>query len=255
MRSLIICEGKTDLYVIQHFLEKAGDWKFIDKGMLPKRYGEFPDESGENPKFESYQHGDDYVDICAAGTDTRMDEGFAFLYQVNKTNPIFPVKQVFVVMDRDKRQIEDRLKKIGSDARRQRIQINKLENGKSNILALNFGDEIHLLNVIPIIIPFDEIGSLETLLLKSIEENSNEDKHVALLAERYVESYIELFPDKKSRRYLSKAKLPAKAKLSAAISITHPDRTAWPYRELVMSHNWEEYKLIKKHFKIFNELL
>jgi len=255
MRSLIICEGIIDLYVLRRYLEKTESWNFIDRSTLPKYYGEFPDESGENPKFESYRQGNNYIDICAVGSDTRIDEGFAFLYQLNKTNPIFPIKQVFIVMDRDKRQIEDRLKKIVSDARKQKIQINKLLNGISNMLALNFGVETLQLNVIPIIIPFDDFGSLETLLLKSIEQQSKENRHVVKNAEDYVDFYTDTFPNKKKRQYLTKDGLIAKAKLSATISITHPDRTAVPFRNLVMAHNWEEYEPIRKHFKMLNELL
>jgi len=255
MRSLIVCEGKTDLYVIQRYLEKILNWKYVDKSALPDRYGGFPDESGENPKFETCKKGDDYVDICAAGTIERMDEGFGFLYRLNQQNLNFPVTQIFIIIDRDKREIEDRLKKIITDARRYGVQINKLQNEKSNKFELTFGVETYLLNVIPIIIPFDEYGSLETLLLKSIGGKNDEKKYVTSLAENYVESYIDMYPDKKKRLYLKKDKLPAKAKLSAAISITHPDRTAVPFRELVMSHNWEEHKLIKEHFKMLNELL
>ena len=255
MRSLIICEGITDSYVLRSYLEKTENWKFANKSELPKYYGRFTNSTGEHPKFITCKKGDDYVDICAVGSDTRIDEGFDFLYETNLTNLNFPIEQVFIVMDRDERKIEDRLKKIMSDARRYKIEIDKLENEKSNEFTIAFGVKKHQLNVVPMIIPFDDFGSLETLLLKSIGEQGGESERVVELAENYIDSYIELFPDKKQRKYLKKNKYIAKAKLSSAISLTHPDRTEVPFRELVMSHNWEKYDSVKNHFKILNEML
>ena len=255
MRSLIICEGVTDSYVLQSYLEKTENWKFANKDDLPRYYEDLPDSIGENPKFITCKKGDDYVDICAVGSDTRIDEGFDFLYKTNLNNPKFSIKQVFIVIDRDEREIEDRLKKIMSDARRFNIKIDKLQNDKSNEFTLAFGNKERQLNVVPMIIPFDDFGSLETLLLNSIGEKSDENECVVELAENYIDSYTISFPNKKKRKYLLENGLIAKAKLSAAISLTHPDRTEVPFRNLVLSHNWEEYDSIKKHFKMLNELL
>ena len=255
MRSLIICEGVTDSYVIQSYLEKTGDWKFANKKDLSKYYGKFPDSTGGHPKFVTCKKGDDFVDICAVGSDTRIDEGFDFLSETNLTNLDFPIEQVFIVIDRDERIIEDRLKKITSDARRYNIEIDKLQNEKPNEFTLAFGVKKRQLVVVPMIIPFDDLGSLETLLLKSLAEQSDEDEQVVELAENYIDSYLKISPSKKQRKYLKKNKLIAKAKLSSAISLTHPDRTEVPFRSLVMSHNWEEHDAIKKHFKMLNELL
>lgn len=113
-------------------------------------------------------------------------------------------------------------------------------------------NENYQLSIIPVIIPFDETGALETVLLSAIESEDEEGAYVAKKAKAYIDDFCQ---SDKQDKYLKKRRLITKAKFSAAISITNPDRSTAAFNALLMSHDWEKNEVINHHFSILNRML
>ena len=126
-----------------------------------------------------------------------------------------------------------------------------LKNNEVSVLQ-NEIDEIDVtLSLLPVIIPFDENGAIETLLLKAIEDSSKEGAYIAQSARNYVDHAIDnVFP-----LYLNKQRLVTKAKYSAAIAITNPDHSTRAFQMLMYSTPWEESISIKNHLKKIIQLI
>lgn len=56
-------------------------------------------------------------------------------------------------------------------------------------------------------------------------------------------------------KYLKHERLELKAKFSAVISVTNPERSTATFDKLLMSHDWERYPTIRNNFSAFNEFL
>lgn len=103
----------------------------------------------------------------------------------------------------------------------------------------------------PVLIPFDESGAIETLLLKAIEDSGKEGAYVAQSARSYIDSAKDnVFP-----RYLNKQRLFTKAKYSAAIAITNPDHSTGTFKDFMLSTPWDESASIKTHMEKVVQLI
>ena len=116
----------------------------------------------------------------------------------------------------------------------------------------NVDDEEYEFNIIPIIIPFEESGSLETLLLNQISCRSEEDKIVVNKAKEYVNDII---LNENITNYLNKDRLKIKSIFSSTVAIINPDHSTREMDKLLMSFDWQNEYEIKNHFWIIEELL
>lgn len=171
---------------------------------------------------------------------------------VNHRHPKTGMGQVFLLLDRDHLEIEDCLVRIEDQMRQCGLPANRLKNNQRNRLTFEIESEEYQLNVIPLIIPFDEKGALETVLLSAIAQENGEGAFISEIATAYVNEFLQ---SDKRNKYLKKERLVTKAKLSAAISMTNPDRSTVEFNTLLMSQPWEKKVAIQKHFKILNEAL
>lgn len=131
--------------------------------------------------------------------------------------------------------------------------IERLNNNALNAWNFQSEGEDYITNIIPIVLPFDEQGAIETILMKAISESSEEEKYIVDRANKYIKEFF--IPEKKLNRFLIHEREKLKAKFSAVISVTNPDRSTATFNTLLMSHSWEKKEEIKKHFQILNDLL
>ena len=90
-------------------------------------------------------------------------------------------------------------------------------NNNEPVLLRNEIDEVDVsTTILPVIIPFDEAGAIETLLLQAIEDSSDDGKRIAQSSREYIRQF-EVAP---LSQYLNKQRLRTKAKYSAAVAIT-----------------------------------
>jgi len=251
MRSLILCEGHDEVYFLGYYLHKTDGWFYYENEELSENY-DLPKNKARNQIIEVYKKGNNSVAIWGVGGKDNFTKSFKFLEMVNHRNPEFGIEQVFVFLDRDDTEIEECLVVMGNKMRDCGLPVGDLKNNQCNAFRFEIEDETYQLNVIPVIIPFDEKGALETVLLDAIASVDDEGKFVVQGAKSYIDGFLK---SGRQAKFLRKKRLEVKAEFSAAVSITNPDRSTVKFDTLLMSHPWEEMEIIRRHFGILNDEL
>jgi len=251
MRSLILCEAHDEVYFLGYYLYKTEGWLYCKSEELSVNY-DLPKSKAKNQIIEVYQKENNLVAIWGVGGKDSFTKSFEFIERVNHRNPESGIEQVFIFLDRDESEIEECLKAMENEMKDSGLSVADLKNNQCNVFPFEIEDEIYQLNVIPVIIPFDEKGALENVLLSAIASEDEEGKFIVHTAKAYIDDFLK---SGKQVKYLQKKRLETKAEFSAAISITNPDRSTVEYNTLLMSHPWEEKEVIKRHFRILNEEL
>lgn len=251
MNSIILCEGFDDIFFVGYYLFKTNTWT-IEKNRKISDLYDFPDIKHRNQAIEVYGKGDNTISIWCVGGKDSYEQSFKFMQKINEQFPQEGFQQVFLLCDRDNSEIEDCLTIIEETMKKYGLAVGKLNNNVPNQFQYEVEGDIYNFCVIPIIIPFDETGALETVLLKAIEETGEVDSFIVHEGKKYIDGLLNMGVQKK---YLKHDRLVLKAKFSSVISVTNPDRSTALFNALLMSNPWEEKESIKEHFGIFDRLL
>ena len=251
MRSLILCEGFDDVLLLGYYLFKTVGWRFNPKGVFAKLYN-FPKLDFKRQAVEIYEKGNDLLGIWAVGGKDSFSEAYKFVYRVNSLNPMEQIDKIFVITDRDQNEIEESLLDMQNKMHSCGLNVDKLLNNQSNIYSYEIEEEIYHLEIIPIIVPFDKNGAIETVLMAGIAETGEEEEYIVNCANDYI---TDMLKSRRLRNYLQHERQVLKAKLSAVISITNPDRSTSLFDKVLMSWNWETKNEVKRHFEKIAELL
>ncbi|MSU00132.1 DUF3226 domain-containing protein [Tissierella pigra] len=251
MKSLILCEGFDDMYILGYYLHKTDEWNRKNDIKISQLY-DFPKVHFRNQGIEVYERGDEILAIWCVGGKDSFEESFKFLKRINENHPEEGFEKMFILTDRDDLEIKECLKVIEYQMQKCGLIIKDLENNHCNRLEYEVENEIYKLDIMPVIIPFDQTGALENVLIEAIRCTCEEDKLIVEKAEEYVDKLAE---SDIIDSYLKNPRQVLKSKFSSVISITNPDRSTALFNSLLMTHPWEEKQEIVKHFKIFNEVL
>ncbi len=251
MRSLILCEGFDEVFMIGYYLFKTKQWNYEKNGVLSELYS-FPRLHKHNQTIEVYKKNEDALAIWCVGGKDNFESAFKFVKQTNFNHPEEGITDIFIMTDRDEFEIKDCISRIEEKMNEVGLEVSDLHNNDRNQLEYEEEGESYNLNIFPIILPFDKNGALETILLEAIAETDEEDRFVVENAKKYVEDLVH---GGKIRKYLQHDRLRVKAKFSSAISITNPDRSTSLFNTLFMTNTWEDREEIKRHFSLFDRYL
>ena len=234
MNKLILCEGKTDAILLSYYLGCVQHWTPCKRG--PKNFRISVDEkSGESAYW--YQRGEDRLLICGVGGKDRFGGFFA-----DKIRAAILDAQVFskvaLVTDRDDRQEEDitaEVCRIFAPAITQAKQNHWVENAYQD----GFGQN-QTLSFLLLIIPTDQQGALESLLLEAISEDPY-DREIVTRSTAFVE---EIGPY--AERYIGQARL--KARLGVTWAIQSPGKEFHFIDEQIRAVRWERSDVLAKCF-------
>ncbi len=254
-RSIILCEGFDEVYILGYYLFKTNSWKIVTRNKNKKfsEYYSLPEVNPRNQLIEIYEKEDNRLAIWSVGGKDNFFKAFKSIKDINLNQPDNAINQIFIIQDRDNSDIKEAVEKIKSLLDKNGIYINELNNNDLNIWKFESEGESYTTSIIPIVLPFDEQGAIETLLMKAIKESSLEEKYIVEEANKYIERF--LIPEPKLSKYLIHERERLKAKFSAVISITNPDRSTATFNTLLMSHAWEEKEEVKNHFQLLNKFL
>lgn len=254
-RNIILCEGFDEVYILGYYLFKTSSWEIVTKNKSKKfsEYYSLPEVNPRNQLIEIYEKGEDKLAIWSVGGKDNFLKPLEKIKKINLNQPDYGINQIFIIQDRDNSEIEETLEKIKSTLNEVGINIDVLNNNQLNTWKFELEGENYTTNIIPIVLPFDEKGAIETILMKAISESSEEEKYIVDEANKYIEGFF--IPKEKLSRYLIHERQKLKAKFSAVISVTNPDRSTAVFNTLLMSHSWEEKEEIKNHFQLLNKLL
>lgn len=247
MRSLILCEGIDDVLILGYFLHKTSGWRFEPKARFAEKF-DLPKEQ----HIELYLRDNDVVAIWAVGGKDSFNSAFEFVSRINRSHPEEGVKKIFILKDRDTEDIDKCLMDLKDKLSEYDIEISELCNGQENKYLYEVEDEQYSLDIIPIIIPFERAGALETVLMQGIEESGVEESYIVKCADEYID---EILASGRLHNYLKHEREQLKARFSAVIAITNPDRSTAEFDKVLMSWEWENVPSVKRHFETITRYL
>lgn len=253
MRSIIVCEGSDDLWFLGYYLNKVLSWDICSPELWCPIYELSAKQKQEVQYFYS-PNNINQVAIFSSGGQDRMESLVKEWISLIEAQPSHPIDSIVFFRDCDNRSPDA----LAHDMENWFFIFPSwlpknflLQNNTVSVLQ-NEIDEVDItVSILPVIIPFDENGAIETLLLKAIEDSSQDGKRIAECAR----AYINQFEYNPLECYLNKQRLVTKAKYSAAISITNPDHSTRKFQDLMYSTPWEESASIKNHMEKVIQLI
>jgi len=236
MNKLILCEGKTDAILLSYYLEKTCGWTHRN---APKGLDIKADETkGESVYW--YRKENESLLICGVGGKDNFRSFFSDKIQSAMVDSGAFTK-IAVVTDRDDRHEKSIVDSVLSSLN---PVITTIENDKwiSNCYANSYKQEANV-DFLLVIIPSENEGALETLLLKAISEKE-EDRAIV---ERSISYVDEIHPI--ASKYLSKNRLKLKACLGVTWAIQYPEKLFSFIDEQIRSVKWEESKVLERCFE------
>lgn len=241
MNGILFCEGSTDFVLLQYFMRGVFGWQDDSMGpkflrparRLKKEYkklviGGVGGCSQILPNFRKVIEGNclsasenEYYDKIVMVTDRdEVDTEEIFVDGINKA-----LQEYHVMMT-------------------QEMAANEWISGT----MLNARNERMGLQILILVIPFDETGALETFLLHSISKQSEYDKNIITKGNQFVDS---IDPEK---RYLTSRRYNIKAKFDVYFSIRTPASFFVERQNVLKGIEWEKYIEIQNCFEKLGQL-
>ncbi|WP_175612818.1 DUF3226 domain-containing protein [Fusobacterium mortiferum] len=243
MKSIILCEGGTDLTLIQYFMEKVNGWKYHSN--RPKLF--------DLEQQKRFKKEDKILEIGATGGCTEIPKCFSKILNSQRigSNSEERYENIVIITDNDeintfnnmKATLENLFNKYSIT-----IKNNIANDSWINCTCENGAQDIINFRVLLLIIPFEEEGALETFLLKAIASKDEYDNEIIEKGNIFVET---VDPQKK---YLVRRRYVTKAKLDVYFSIRTPVDQFTERQNILKSINWEDYEYIRNSFKKLREL-
>ncbi len=251
MRSVILCEGFDDAYILGYYLNKTLRWERKPKLKFSKNYHLLATVN-HRVKIEYYALNNDYLAIWSVGGRDSYHLAFKDIKKINNEHASEGINKLFILSDRDDFTIEEQLNNFKQSLNSEGLQIENFTNNEASVYEYTVEEETYTLEIIPIIIPFEQTGAIETILMEAIASEEAEEAFIVESAIAYVDNIL---ASERLTKYLTHARTRLKAKYSSVISITNPDRSTSTFDTLLTTHNWEEKESIQRHFAAFETFL
>lgn len=241
MKSIVLCEGRDDLWFIGYYLHKKAGWCQCKEPW--KTYHASPLDSRQTVIYLS--KGDDSVAIWSVAGKDRFEPVVKTIFERFIENyPFDPIDSIAIMSDRDSESTSDVLQRM------QGWFSNSipLQNKLSSLWFKNIDGYSVSVSITPVVIPFSEEGAIETLLIRSISEKSQAGNTIALEANKYIDNL--LANSEVSKNYLLHARQVLKGRYSAVIAAINPEHSTALFEDLVMTTPWENSKTIQEHFNV-----
>lgn len=189
MKSIILCEGRTDFLFLQHFMINTYSW--IDSGRFYSQYKNFLEGNRIFIK-DSYE-----LVIGFCGGSSKISNALEKILIVNKNSGLSEKKydNIIIITDNDD---EDASQNILDVTKK---KISNYSHGSLDLMrndwkAATFIDSISQsfkVNFLFLVIPPDNYGALETFILNAIADKNEYDK---VIIEKVIISYKPLIQSK-----------------------------------------------------------
>ena len=238
MIRIILCEGKTDAILLSYYLERTKGWEHDKK---PKYFKlEFPET--DNRFVGHYKNGTEKLSICAVGGK----DNFINFYKENLEEYIKDSEsldlnyKLAIVVDRDDRTTREIEQYLSENLK---PCIDQITDGvwTSNSFVNNFGQEATI-EKLCVIIPHENQGALENLLLDALSEEPYK-KNLIDKSQTFVD---EIVPE--ASEIISTERLKLKTKLGVSLAVLYPEKVFSLIDEQLKSVHWEDSIILKETF-------
>lgn len=243
MKSIILCEGSSDFTLLQYYMRKVYGWEYSNSHTINldniKRSATFGKKT-------------DLMSIGGCGGCNRI---IPALREVLESNTITTAGEQFdkvvIITDRDEIETEDKfiddIKEL-CDEYRINLQ-DTLENDKWISAEYENGHgRNQLLQLLLLVIPFEETGAMETFLLNAIAQDDEYDAEIIRKSNQFVDAIDQ------EKRYLKKRRYITKAKFDVYFSVRTAAEQFVERQNILKSVPWEKYELIQNEFKKLKDL-
>jgi len=245
--NIILCEGKTDAILISYFLITVHKYSYSKKEIV-----KLPIEKN-NEEVNWYSKEAHSLAIWAVGGYDRLKQCLAAVIERNESEmrSAYRFDKIILMLDRDTRIDEQLLTDISVWFQESKIRYKakiKFDNWIECAMTLKkMPTEDYRIDILPLVIPPEGEGALETFLLNSLRDNSDEDKSVINESRQYIQKIQDV-------SYLKKKRFREKACLGAVLSVFSPDWVFSDINDRICSVRWEEIHKINKGFQNFERL-
>lgn len=249
MRTVIICEGQDDLWFLYYYLEKKCGWTVFENSDKNKwKNNKIPERTNRKIVYIKSIESDSVAAIVTGNGQSGIIDVINDIKTINSMaiNEC-AITKIIIFRDCDDRLPDDVAAEMDG------VFDNKVQLRNcmvSDYDTLVDGEKLSV-RILPVVIPFDEEGAIETLLMKSISDKSAAGKYVVTHANEYISSAVENVKPE----YLNKQREQTKARYSAALAVTNPRKSRDQFRELMMSTDWENSPSIDLHMKVVREFI
>lgn len=260
MKSIILCEGSDDLWFIGYYLHKSGNWMERKRGW--KNYQIAPLDDRQEIIYMEHQY-DSAAIWCVGGKDNFQPVISIIFDKFISNFPQDPIDSLVILRDRDFDTDSDCMDSIADWVTKtklfdDKIRINlgtqlQLENKVETVLNFDIDGYDICLHLHPIVIPFDEEGAIETVLMRSIQEQSQEGAVIVQEANQYIDRLR--CSSEVGKQYLNHQRLILKARYSAVIAATNPDHSTKLFQGMVRACPWEKTDHVQKHFDLVRKAI
>lgn len=247
MKSVILCEGYSDFILLQYYMRTVNAWEYNSDNKNEKIKLD-----GKNINICHLIKSISKLDIIGCGGCSRIPSGLKYLLDYNINASIEEqYNKIVIITDRDEvgteedfiGSIYDKINDCGIE-----LDENLINNTWSNVNYNNgFQDKCELQMLI-LVIPFEDTGAMETFLLNAIAGEDEYDADIINKSNIFVEN---IDPE---RRYLNKRGYITKAKFDVYFSVRTASKQFVERQNILKSVPWEKYKLIQRSFEKLGNL-
>lgn len=214
MKSILLCEGKTDAIILSYYLGTVKGWNYHRNN---KKKVNIPIRNKDTEEVNWYKLKDDLLAIWSVGGKDNFENDEYILNDLDKS---FSDKGCFL-----------------------NLKNNEWIDG---IYKNEFDDEINV-KCLTLIIPFDKKGALETFLLDAISELGDEEKVLINRCKTFIDEFDLI-------KYLNTERLRVKGELSTTLAVMYPDKVFTTIDNMLRNISWEKYKTVQESFKKLEEI-
>lgn len=242
MKSVILCEGKTDAVLLSYYLIKVHGWKF-DRNIKMR----IPVLNNTNSNQDWYKKDNDQLLILAVGGNSCFNNSIEHILKIIKLGGNDSFENILILTDRDN-SVNDKfiLDELSYNFKMIDSKFQLANNEWRNINIVDSFNENISINIGTIIIPFNKNGALETFLLEALSEKQDN--------EYIVNKVREFIPTINSNKYLSTERLKLKAELGVTFAIISPEKVFYELDKILKDIEWEKFITIQEGFRLLGEI-
>lgn len=244
MKSIILCEGRTDAILLSYYLGKVYGWSYSKKG--PEDYAII--KVDQNQEVNWYKKDNDYLLIFGVGGKDNFKKVIDnYVSQILQNYPQEnSFDNIVIVADKDSAEMSE-IENLHTEWLRPYVE--QVVNSKwlEKSFEDNFGNT-HEIHTLSIIIPADKQGASETTLLDAISEEEY-DKIIVEKCEEFVED-VRIVASK----YIKTDRLALKARLATVFAVLSPEKVFSQLDAVIKEVPWERSQILMDCFEALKEL-
>lgn len=245
MNSAIITEGPTDFVIIQYYMQKVCLWNDFQESS-------FRDDI-KKVKARELKKKNNVLTILSAGGCSKISKQLDSFLRKNSfsSDNKDSLSKIVIISDNDdessisemENSVTDVIQKYSLD------KTVKLQNRQwQSIRMYNGISEELTVDILLMLIPFEEHGAIETFLLNAISEKDDYDKTIIEKGNNFVET-IDF-----EERYLKHRRDKTKAKMDVYFSVRTSAEQFSERQNILKNIAWENYEKIQKCFSELRKL-